>query len=101
MSKIGIEDLDIAISETGIEDYMDQLKIDILTNMKKSLKTERDNIISKVSAGWVGKSEEKFEKQLKSTVETIIDDLEDEYKDLKARLIDLANFYYDQDKNMM
>lgn len=101
MGKIGIEDLDIAISETGIEDYMDQLKIEILDDMETALETERDAIIEKVSAGWIGKSEEAFENQLKREINDIKDDLKDEYKDLKARLMDLANFYYNQDEKMM
>ncbi len=101
MGKIGIEDLDIAISETGIEDYMDQLKIEILDDMETALEAERDAIIEKVSAGWIGKSEEAFEKQLKEEIESIEEDLKEEYKDLKARLKDLANFYYNQDEKMM
>lgn len=101
MGKIGIEDLDIAISETGIEDYMYQLKIEILDDMGTALEAERDAIIEKVSAGWIGKSEVAFEEQLKEEIEAIEEDLKEEYKDLIARLKDLANFYYNQDEKMM
>lgn len=101
MGKIGIEDLDIAISETGIEDYMEQLKIEILDDMKTALEAERDAIIEKVRTGWIGKSEEAFEKQLKEEIEAIEADFKEEEKDLKARLKDLANFYYNQDEKMM
>lgn len=97
---IGIGDLDIAVSETGIEDYMEALKLDI-DEICKGLDDEQKNIMTKVDEIWVGKSRDAFEKELKDEVKRLQDDLAEEYKDLKHRLVDLANFYYDVDKNMM
>lgn len=97
---IGIGDLDIAVSESGIKDYIDALKLDI-DRICDGLDEENKAIMEKVDAIWVGKSKDAFEKALKDEVKNLKDDLKDEYKDLKHRLYDLANFYYDVDKNMM
>lgn len=97
---IGIGDLDIAVSETGIEDYMDALKLDI-DRICDGLDEQRGKIMEQIDLIWVGKSRDAFEKELEKEVKNLKSDLRDEYKDLKHRLIDLANFYYDVDKNMM
>ncbi len=97
---IGIGDLDIAVSESGIEDYMDALKLDI-DRICDGLDEERKKIDEKLDAIWVGESKDVFQKNLKKEVKKLKNDLDDEYKDLRNRLRDLANFYFDVDKNMM
>ncbi len=98
---LGIGDLDIGVSSSGMNTYKENLKTQILTTMSENLDTEYQNIVTAVDGGWVGVSCDRFKEQLQAEIDLIKSDLTAEYNDLDARLSELANYYYNQDENMI
>lgn len=101
MDNLSIDVLDIGVSKQGMEQYMEALKIELLDSVKEKLNTEFDAIMIEINKGWQGSSRDRFEEKFRKQIGHIKNDLEDEYKDLSARLVELANFYYKQDESML
>lgn len=100
-ASIGITDLDIGVSYEGMLAYIEQIQVKILQELSQEVWNEMLEICKVLETGWVGKSLDRFRAQLYATVNTIKDDLKLESEDLSRRLLELAEFYYNQDKNMM
>ena len=97
---LGIDDLTIGVSSEGMENYIEELKADILVKVKDKIQ-DIDPVVKAINNCWQGKSKENFLKDFSRVTNTICDDLEAEYNDLKNRLDELKSFYYEQDQKMM
>lgn len=98
-NKVNITDLTYGISYKGMESYIENLKLELLENVKKKLKDVK-GIQNAVDAGWQGEARDQFYKDFGDTIEHVIESLEKEYKALNYRLNELASSYYAQDYDM-
>ncbi len=101
MNDLSIDSLSIGISSSGMAEYKEALKADLLVATKTKLEEERNNIMNVINTGWQGVARDRFENQLKKMCDDIGNDLEAEYKDLEARLDELEAFYFNQDKSLL
>lgn len=101
MNDLGIDSLSIGVSATGMSEYKEALKADLLVATKTKLEEERNNIMNVINTGWQGVARNRFENQLKKMCDDIGTDLEAEYKDLEARLDELETFYFNQDQSLL
>ena len=97
---LGIGDLSIGVDSKGMAQYISDLKAEILKTVGTAIDDVND-VTTAINSCWQGKSKETFLKDFAKTRELIKDDLEKEYKDLKARLQELESFYFEQDQKMM
>ncbi len=81
MDNLGIDSLSIGISSSGMTEYKEALKADLLLSTKAKLEEERTNIINSINTGWQGVARDRFEKQLTDECNKISEDLEKEYQD--------------------
>ncbi len=101
MDNLGIDSLSIGISSSGMSEYKEALRADLLLSTQTKLEEEKNNILNVINTGWQGVARDRFEKQLTDECTRIGEDLEKEYKDLDARLSELENFYFEQDKSLL
>ncbi len=101
MNNLGIDSLSIGISASGMSEYKEALKAELLVATKTKLEEERNNIMNIINTGWQGVARNRFDDQLKKMCDEIGNDLEAEYKDLEARLDELEAFYFNQDKSLL
>lgn len=93
-------DLTIGVSKAGMDSYIENLKLEIITNTIQKM----DNIQAieaAINKGWQGESRDKFLTLFKKQRDLIKEDLKKEYKDLEFRLQELEASYYKQDKEML
>ena len=83
------------------------MKIDIdsqsLTELPVFVKEKLDdtaNMQAAIDAGWQGKSRDDFYKDFNKSIERIGADLEAEWNNLEAKIFELADNLFKQDKNM-
>ena len=74
---------DVEGLEKEVEDALDELESTVKENLANC---------------WTGESKDKYVKKLKSQIEDVEDELKDEWKDLSARLTEVADFYKAQDE---
>ena len=101
MNDLSIDSLSIGISTSGMSEYKEALKADLLVATKTKLEEERNNIMNVINTGWQGVARDRFDNQLKKMCDDIGNDLEAEYKDLEARLDELEAFYFNHDKRLL
>lgn len=97
---LGIDSLSIGVSKKGMDAYRDQVKIDLLTNVKKEL-DNRTDLEAALKKGWQGQSCQNYITNLNNDVSKIETDLEAEYNDLEYRLEELESNYFKQDSEMV
>ncbi len=88
------------LSKQGMEAYLDNLRLGILNDVGNAL-DNTDDLQQAINKGWQGVSRDKFVAQFNKAVETIKEDLAQEYADLVNKLSELAQNYYIQDANMI
>lgn len=88
------------VNPASVYTYIGSIKADVLDTVANKL-NDTEEIISALRAGWNGTSETIFEQKLAENIQIIIDDLNKEYVDLKAKMQELANMYIQQDNLMM
>lgn len=88
------------IDRDAMKTYLENMKIELLDTVKEQINSVSD-VLDAINAGWQGESRDVFLRQFASQRRAIIEDLEDEYKDLMARFKELQEFYYKQDEQMM
>lgn len=99
-NNLGISELTIGINSTGMEEYKEQLRTDLLQTSKDKINSV-DAIVSAINNGWQGVSRDRFLKQFDDVRQKICDDLDKEYADLENRLTDLQSAYYAADQNLI
>lgn len=97
---LGIDNLDIGFSASGLEEYKATLEADLIAKTEQILNNQTA-VIEAINAGWQGKSRDVFLGQFSDTVTHIIEDLNYEYEDLLERFKEIQNNYYEQDENLM
>lgn len=99
-NNLGIGDLEIGISQKGMEEYITNLKLELLQTSKDKINAF-DEVEQAINNGWQGKSRDIFLEKFKIAREKICEDLEKEYQDLENRLTDLQSAYFEADQNLM
>ena len=99
--ELTIGEMSTGMSSTGMQEYLDQIKAEILTDISNQLDTAREEIIKVLKTAWVGQSEERFETLITTAVENVKTDLNAEYNALEARLNELTNNYYNQENALI
>ena len=97
---LGIGDLTIGVSTTGLETYKASLKASLLNTVAEKIQDYSD-VKSALDKGWQGASRDAFETRFENMRTKVIEDLQAEYRNLEARIEELAYNYIQQDKNMI
>lgn len=92
-------DLDIAVNTAGMDDWIAQLKIDLLENIKDKLR-QTSEIVRTINAGWQGEARDNFFTDFNYRINEVVNDITSEYDDLINRLQELENNYLTQDNSM-
>lgn len=94
------DDVSQGISKEGMQQYMSDLKSELLTTVIEKLE-DTDGISQAIARGWQGQSRDKFLDQFEKGIRAVESDLQSEYTDLMYRLSELAKNYYAQDAKMV
>lgn len=95
-----LDTLTTGIDATGMTNYVDQLKIELLDTVKEKINDVAE-LQAALDKGWQGNSLDKFKEHFNSMTEQICTDLQAEYDDLVARLSDLQSAYFNVDNNLI
>lgn len=101
MADLNIRDLDYGWSQSGVIQYIDDLKLYMFDNVRKTIEEGEKNVILALDKGWSGIAREKFDQLFKAKCEELINAINEEYIDLKSRIGDLAYNYAEQDAEMI
>lgn len=101
MADLNIRDLDYGWSQSGVIQYIDDLKLYMFDNVRKTIEEGEKNVILALDKGWSGIAREKFDQLFKAKCEELINAINEEYIDLKSRIADLAYNYAEQDAEMI
>lgn len=101
MADLNIRDLDYGWSQSGVIQYIDDLKLYMFDNVRKTIEEGEKNVILTLDKGWSGIAREKFDQLFKAKCEELINAINEEYIDLKSRIVDLAYNYAEQDAEMI
>lgn len=99
--ELTISEMSTGMSTTGMQEYLDQIKAEILTDISNQLDTAREEIIKVLKTAWVGQSEERFETLLTDAVDDVKTELTAEYNALASRLNELQNNYFNQENALI
>ncbi len=99
--ELAINEMSTGMSVAGMQDYLENIKAEILTNVTNQLDTARDEITKSVRTAWVGQSEERFETLLTDAVDDVKTELTAEYNALASRLNELQNNYFNQENALI
>lgn len=97
---VGINNLDIGFSASGLEEYIKLIDVKLLQNIQTEL-NNTDTLINTINAGWVGKSRDIFLQQFEQSINAVINDVQAEYEDLMTRFSEIQSNYYEQDNELM
>ena len=100
-SELGIGEMTTGMSASGMEQYLENIKAEILTSVTEKLDTARDEIIKSLKTAWVGQSEQRFETLLTDAVEDVKTELNAEYNALASRINELENNYFNQENALI
>ena len=101
MADLNIRDLDYGWSQSGVIQYIDDLKLYMFDNVRKAIEEGEKNVILALDKGWSGIAREKLDQLFKAKCEELINAINEEYIDLKSRIADLAYNYAEQDAEMI
>lgn len=94
------DDVSQGISKQGMEEYIQNLRTDLLTKVNEKLE-DTDAMAQAIARGWQGQSRDNFLNQFEKGIRTVQSDLRSEYTDLLMRLSELTSNYYEQDAKMV
>lgn len=100
MSKdnVTIGDMTVGYSGKGMNSFKDSLKEMLVDEVEDALDELESTVKENLANCWTGESKDKYVKKLESQIEDVVDELKDEWKDLSARLTEVADFYKAQDE---
>lgn len=101
MADLNIRDLDYGWSQSGVIQYIADLKLYMFDNVRKKIEEGEKNVILALDKGWSGIAREKFDQLFKAKCEELINAINEEYIDLKSRIVDLTYNYAEQDAEMI
>lgn len=99
--ELSIGEMTTGMSAAGMEQYLENIKAEILTKVTSQLDTARDEIIKSLRTAWVGQSEQRFETLLADAVEDLKTELNAEYNALASRIRELENNYFNQENALI
>lgn len=94
------DDVSQGISKQGMEQYIEDLKADLLIKVSEKLE-DTDAMAQAIARGWQGQSRDNFLDQFEKGIRAVQADLASEYSDLMMRLSELTRNYYEQDAKMV
>ncbi len=97
---MALSDMTVGISEKGMEKYREDLKHDLLNTVIKEI-NDTKALESAINKNWQGVARDRFIDDFNDAREKIGKDLNKEYKDLSARLVELETNYFAQDYYML
>lgn len=92
--------LDLGFSREGMNQYIENLRLNMLEEAKKAIDDFGDVEIN-INQAWQGQARDRFLREFEESREKIKSDLDQEFLDLEARLSEIGTFYLNQDSGMM
>lgn len=100
MSSLGIGDLSIGVSVKGAYDYLDGIKKNAIGSAIDALEDTND-VTQTFQAGWQGKAEANFEKNLYNATKTIIKELELIKTNIESLVSEMIEDWANQDSELV
>ena len=101
MDNLGIEDLTIGVSRAGMEQYREDVKLEMFDSTIQAMRAHFTDIERALAQGWQGVSKDRFVEGMRKTIEQICEDLEEEKIDLDNRLKELEDDYFKEDNGLI
>lgn len=98
---LGIEDLTIGVSQAGMEQYREDLKMEMFDNTIKVIDDNFPEVVNVLNTAWQGVSRDRFIASMEKEIGSIKADLEYEKADLDHRLQELESNYFKEDERLM
>ncbi len=99
-NNIGISDMTTGIDSTGMQNYVESLKLHLLQEVKDDI-DDVQSIVDTINSGWQGVSRDRFLASFEKARESIKADLDQEFNNVVGRLSELQTNYFKQDENMV
>ena len=99
-SNLGIGDLSIGVSKSGMQEYREAIKLSLLDETIKKMDENWTAVETAINGAWQGTSRDRFLDDFAKRREAIKEDLKKEQQDLDNRLEELESAYYKQDNNL-
>lgn len=97
---LGINDLSIGVSKSGMKAYREAIKISLLKDTITKMEDDWEAVETAINGAWQGASRDRFLDDFAKRREAIEEDLRKEQEDLDNRLEELESAYYKQDNNL-
>lgn len=95
----GIGSATVGISKEGMNQYIEQLHIDLLKNVKEKI-DDVENLETQISSMWQGASRDNFLRDFKQQRILLESQLEKEFLDLQNRLVEIEEGFFMEDQNL-
>ena len=100
-NNLGIGDLTIGVSRAGMEQYREDVKLEMFDNTISVLREHFNDVKKEIDTAWQGVSRDRFVESMNKKIEDICSDLEQEKIDLNNRLIELEDNYFNEDEGLI
>lgn len=100
MSNLGIGDLSIGVSVKGAYDYLDGIKTKAIGKAIDALQ-DTNNVTQTFQAGWQGKAEANFEKNMYNATQTITKELELIKTNIESLVAEMIEDWANQDEALV
>ena len=97
---LSIADLDIAVDGSGMDNYKEAIKAEVIEKTIEKLADLQENIITAVKKGWQGEAYAQFEEDFKARIKEIQEELEKEGTDLLEKIDSVKKAYYTIDHSV-
>lgn len=72
----GLSEFDIGTSESGAQDLLNDLDINVIQGLKEDLVTGLDPVFAALDDAWVGNDCDTYKKNIKATIDKLCDELD-------------------------
>jgi len=100
MSTLGIDEVTIGASASGVETYIEELKLEYIDEAIAALQ-DLSEVKATLEAGWQGVSQQRFIAALEDNSNNVVETLNGEYVKLQSALTSVAASFFDHDENLI
>ena len=97
----GMDNVTIGFDAAGLEKYIENLRLNILEEVIKTIDNGWDPVNEAINDAWTGASKDAFVNDFAKTIGEVKEHLTYEFAEIESRLRDIQTFYFNQDQNMM
>ena len=98
--QLGMDSLTIGFSTSGMKNYIDELRLNMLEATKAEI-VDFDYVRICIEKAWQGQARDTFLREFEDARQKVKDELDKEFANLETRLNEIQTFYLNADATMM